>query len=36
MGDNVAEWSRIAQYPVSGFITSSPSGYVTWRAGRTC
>jgi glycerophosphoryl diester phosphodiesterase len=35
-GDDASEWARIAQYPVSGFITSSPAAYVTWRAGRVC
>lgn len=35
-GDDAAEWERIAQYPVSGFITSQPAAYGAWRAARTC
>jgi glycerophosphoryl diester phosphodiesterase len=35
-GDDASEWARIAQYPVSGFITSAPAAYVAWRAGRIC
>lgn len=35
-GDDSSEWARIAQYPVSGFITDYPAAYVAWRAGRVC